>query len=179
MCWIEPADSRGDPASLGALDSALLAFEGSPAMIAAMDDDPARRFLASALGWHVLWAALLLPYAIVIALILGGQAAAQDLVDNLASVFFQPVLVAVVALPLNVALAAVSGWLLARTQAAIHLAASAFIFAIAWLVGIQLLLPATDLAGNAMLNPIAVWAALAGAAYGLVVALLDDRATTA
>jgi hypothetical protein len=130
--------------------------------------DQARRFLAFALGWHILWAALLLPYAIGIALLLGGQAAAQDLVDSLASTFFLAVLFLVVSLPLNVALAALTGRLLAGLEPAIELAASAVIFAVAWLIGTQGVLPVGDPGGGFAVNPIAVWAALAGAVYGLI-----------
>ena len=129
--------------------------------------EQARRFLALAGGWHVLWGAFLLPYAIGIALILGGQAAAQDLVDDLASTFFLPVLFLFASLPLNVALAAVTARLLTGLQPAIELAASALIFAVAWLIGVQGILPVADPGGFAV-NPIAVWAALAGAVYGLV-----------
>jgi hypothetical protein len=140
-------------------------------MIDGVDDfmsDQARRFLAFALGWHLLWAALLLPYAIGIALILGGQAAAQDLVDSLASTFFLPVLFLFVSLPVNVALAALTGRLLMGLEPAIELASSAVIFAVAWLIGVQAVLPVTEPGGGFMVNPIAVWAALAGAVYGLV-----------
>jgi hypothetical protein len=135
--------------------------------------DQARRFLALALGWHILWAALLLPYAIGIALVLGGQAAAQDLVDNLASTFFVPVLFLVTSLPFNVALAALTGHLLAGMEPPVALAASAAIFALAWLVGIQVVLSGIDIAGGLRVNPIAIWAALAGALYGLVLPLFD------
>jgi hypothetical protein len=136
--------------------------------------DQARRFLAFALGWHILWAALLLPYAIGIALILGGQAAAQDLVDSLASSFFLPVLFLFVSLPLNVALAALTGRLLTGLEPAIELAASALIFAVAWLIGTQGALPISDPGGGFAVNPIAVWAALAGAVYGLVLPAFNE-----
>jgi hypothetical protein len=153
------------------LDRAGPAFNHSRAMIDAVDDfmsDQARRFLALALGWHILWGALLLPYAIGIALILGGQAAAQDLVDSLASTFFLPVLFLFVSLPLNLALAALTARLLKGLEPAIELSASAVIFALAWLIGIQGILPVADPSGGFAVNPIAVWAALAGTVYGLV-----------
>jgi hypothetical protein len=136
--------------------------------------DQARRFLAFALGWHILWGALLLPYAIGIALILGGQSAAQDLVDNLASTFFLPVLFLLASLPLNVALAALTGRLLTGLEPAVALAASAAIFAVAWLIGIQGVLPIADPTGGFSVNPIAIWAALAGAAYGLVLPVFNE-----
>lgn len=141
-------------------------------MIARLSPDP-RRFLALALGWHLLWAAMLLPYAIVIALVLGGQQAAQDLVDSLAQGFFVPVLFVAVALVPNVLVAALSNRLLAGTSAGVHLATSAAIFGLAWLIAIQALLPVTDPAGGLGVNPIAIWAALAGAVYGLVVPLFE------
>ena len=141
-------------------------------MIARLNPDP-RRFLALALGWHLLWAALLLPYAVVIALILGGQQAAQDLVYGLAQGFFVPVLFVAASLVPNVLVAALSNRLLAGTNTAVHVAASAVIFGLAWLIAIQALLPVADPAGGLSVNPIAIWAALAGAAYGLVVPLLD------
>jgi len=141
-------------------------------MIARQSPDP-RRFLALALGWHVLWAALLLPYAVVIALVLGGQQAAQDLVDSLAQGFFVPVLFVTASLIPNVVVAALSNRLLAGTSAAARLATSAVIFGLAWLFAIQALLPVADPAGGMSVNPIALWAALAGAAYGLVVPLFD------
>jgi hypothetical protein len=141
-------------------------------MIASLSPDP-RRFLALVLGWHLLWAVLLLPYAVVIALVLGGQQAAQDLVDSLAQGFVVPVLFVAASLIPNLLVAALTSRLLAGTDAAFHLAASAVIFGLAWLIAIQALLPVTDPAGGLSINPIAVWAALAGAAYGLVVPLLD------
>jgi len=136
--------------------------------------DQARRFLAFALGWHILWGALLLPYAIGIALILGGQAAAQDLVDSLASTFFLPVLFLLASLPVNVALAVLTGRLLTGLEPAVALAASAAIFALAWLIGIQGVLPTSDLAPGFSVNPIAIWAALAGAVYGLVLPVFNE-----
>ncbi len=136
--------------------------------------DQWRRYLALALGWHVLWAALLLPYAIGIALALGGQAAAQDLVDDLASTFFRPVLFLVVSLPLNLALAALTGRLLTGLDPSITLVASALTFALAWLIGVQVLLPPAVSGGGFALNPIAGWAALAGAVYGLVLPLFNE-----
>jgi hypothetical protein len=141
-------------------------------MIARLGPDP-RRFLALALGWHLLWAALLLPYAVVLALILGGQQAAQDLVDSLAHDFFVPVLFVAASLVPNVLVAALSNRLLAGTGAAGQLATSAVIFGLAWLIAIQALLPVTDPAGGLSVNPIAIWAALAGAIYGLVVPLFE------
>jgi hypothetical protein len=142
-------------------------------MIARLSPDP-RRFLALALGWHLLWAALLLPYAVVIALVLGGQQAAQDLVDSLAQGFFAPVFFAAASLIPNVLIAALTSRLLAGTSATVHLAASAVVFGLAWFVAIQALLPVADPAGGMSVNPIAIWAALAGAAYGLLVPLLDN-----
>jgi hypothetical protein len=136
-----------------------------------------RTFLAMAIGWHILWGALLLPYAVVIALLVGGQAAAQDLVDNLASTFFLPVLFVVVALPPNLLLAAMTERLLTGTRPDLQLGTSAAIFGVAWLVAVQALLP---IIGGFSLNPIAIWAALAGATYGLILPMLQppvaDRA---
>lgn len=141
-------------------------------MIIQSTRDP-RQFLALALGWHLLWGALLLPYAVAIALVLGGQQAAQDLVDGLAQSFFLPVLFLAGTLVPNVLVAALSNRLLAGTSAAVQLVASAVIFGLAWLVGVQALLPVADSAGGLSVNPIAIWAALAGAAYGLLVPLFD------
>ena len=141
-------------------------------MIARTSHDP-QRFAALAVGWHLLWAALLLPYAIVIALVLGGQQAAQDLVDSLAQGFFVPVLFVAVALVPNVLVAVLSNRLLAGTSASTQLAASAVILGLAWFLATQALLPVADPAGGLGVNPIAIWAALAGAVYGLVVPLLD------
>ena len=102
-------------------------------MIARTSRDP-QRFVALAVGWHVLWAALLLPYALVIALVLGGQQAAQDLVDSLAQGFFVPVLFVAASLVPNVLVATLINRLLAGTGAAVQLAASAVIFGLAWLI---------------------------------------------
>lgn len=139
-----------------------------------------RIFLAMATGWHILWGALLLPYAVVIALLVGGQAAAQDLVDNLASTFFLPVLLVVVALPPNLLLAAMTERLLTGTRPDLQLGTSAAIFGVAWLVAVQALLPIIAPVGGFSLNPIAIWAALAGATYGLILPMLQrpvaDRA---
>lgn len=143
-----------------------------------MVSQQARRFLALAAGWHILWAAFLLPYAIGIALVLGGQAAAQDLVDNLASTFFMPVLFLFATLPLNVGLAALTGRLLTGIEPAIQVGASAAIFAVAWLAGVQGILPVADPGGGIAVNPIAVWAGLAGAAYGLALPLFGGPTET-
>ena len=99
--------------------------------------------------------------------------AAQDLVDSLAQGFFVPVLFVTASLIPNVVVAALSNRLLAGTSAAARLATSAVIFGLAWLFAIQALLPVADPAGGMSVNPIALWAALAGAAYGLVVPLFD------
>lgn len=132
-----------------------------------------RRSVALALGWHLLWAALLLPYAVVIALVLGGQQAAQDLVDSLARSFFLPIFFLAGSSVPNVLVAALANRLLAGTSLTVQLTVSAATFGLAWLIGIQALLPVADPAGGIGVNPIAIWAAFAGAAYGLIVPLLD------
>jgi hypothetical protein len=133
-----------------------------------------RRFFALAVGWHLVWGAFLLPYAVVIALVGGGQQAAQDLVDNLAQGFFVPVLFLAASLLPNLLVAWLTRQLLTGTRAAVQLAASGLIFGLAWLVGVQVLLPVNDLGGGLGLNPIAIWAGLAGTVFGLAVPLLDD-----
>ncbi|HLY14650.1 MAG TPA: hypothetical protein VKR24_09880 [Candidatus Limnocylindrales bacterium] len=132
-----------------------------------------RRFVALALGWHVLWAAFLLPYAVVIALVLGGQQAAQDLVDSLAQAFFVPIIFVAASLLPNLLVAGLTRQLLRATSAGVELIASGLIFGLGWLVAGQVLLPVSDLGGAGGINPVAIWAGLAGTAYGLALPLLD------
>lgn len=121
--------------------------------------------------WHLLWAALLLPYAVVIAMILGGQASAQDLVDGLAARFGLVVACIAAGLVLNLGLAILLTGLLAQVGTSIRAITAALVFGVIWFFAIQDLLPALDVGSAGSLNPAAPWAALAGAAYGLVLAL--------
>ncbi len=63
---------------------------------------PSLRF---ATAWHVLWGALLIPYALVVVLVVGGLDPMQDLVDELAMSFLIVPLVLIVTLPVNAGLA--------------------------------------------------------------------------
>jgi hypothetical protein len=121
--------------------------------------------------WHLLWAALLVPYAVVIAMILGGQASAQDLAQGLALQFGLAIACVTGGLLLNVGLAALISGLLAEAGASIQMLAAAAIFGVVWFFAVQDLLPYADLGSGGSLNPAAPWAAIAGAAYGLVLAL--------
>lgn len=129
-----------------------------------------RTKLAFATLWHLLWAALLLPYAVVIALVLGGQASAQDLVQGIALRFGLAVFCAAGGLVLNVALAALIGGLLIEADPTVQVLVATVVFAVIWFFAIQDLLPYLDLGSGASINPAAPWAAIAGAAFGFVLA---------
>ena len=134
-----------------------------------------RSTLAFATFWHLLWAALVLPYAVVIALVLGGQASAQDLAQDLALRFGLAVACVAGGLILNVGLAALIGGLLAEVGAPIQMLVAAVIFGVVWFFATQDLLPYLNLGSGAGIHPAAPWAAFAGAAYGLVLALGLDN----
>jgi hypothetical protein len=121
--------------------------------------------------WHLLWAAFLVPYAVVIALILGGQASAQDLAQGLALHFGLAVICVVAGLVLNLGLAALLTGLLAEAGASTQVLVAAVIFGLVWFLAIQDLLPYLDLGSGGGLNPAAPWAGIAGAAYGVVLSL--------
>ena len=129
-----------------------------------------RTTLAFASLWHLLWVALLVPYAVVIALVLGGQASAQDLAQGLALRFGLAVACAAGGLLLNVALAALIGGLLTEADPAVRMLVSTAVFGVVWFFAIQDLLPYLGLGSGASIDPAAPWAAIAGAAYGLVLA---------
>ena len=129
-----------------------------------------RTTLAFAALWHLLWAALLLPYAVVIALVLGGQASAQDLVEGLALRFGLSMACVAGGLLLNVGLAALLRGPLTEVSSLVQGLGSAIIFGVVWFFAIQDLLPYVGLGSGASINPAAPWAAIAGAAYGFVLA---------
>ncbi len=121
--------------------------------------------------WHFLWVALLIPYAVVVAMILGGQQSAQDLVDGLARAFALAVGCAGAGLVLNVGLGLALTPLVAAVEPVVGRLVAALIFAVIWFFAIQDLLPYLGYGTGASINPAAFWAAFAGAAYGLVLAL--------
>jgi hypothetical protein len=129
-----------------------------------------RKTLMFATLWHLLWAALLLPYAVVIALVLGGQTSAQDLAQGLALQFGLAVACVAAGLVLNLGLVALISGLLAEAGASIQMLGATFIFGVVWFFAIQDLPPYVGLGSGASINPAAPWAAIAGAAYGLVLA---------
>jgi len=129
---------------------------------------PNLRFAAA---WHVLWGALLIPYALIVILVVGGLDPMQDLVDELAMSFLIVPLVLVVTLPVNIGLAVVVELLLPGTSWRLAGLISAALFGALWLLLATIFdLPA---AFGASVEPVAfgLWAAGGGAAYGFVVAL--------
>ena len=129
---------------------------------------PALRFAAA---WHVLWAALLIPYALVVTLVVGGLDPMQDLVDELAKSFLIVAAVVVIALPVNVGLTVVFEALLrGATWWTAALASGAAFGGLWFLLAVIVGLPA---AFGVAVEPalFGAWAAGAGAAYGFVVAL--------
>ncbi|MGH2464246.1 MAG: hypothetical protein ACRDGI_02195 [Candidatus Limnocylindrales bacterium] len=121
--------------------------------------------------WHLLWAAFLLPYAVVIAMALGGQASAQDLVEGLALRFGLAIASVAGGFVLNVGLAAVISGPLAGVSSVVQVLVAAGVFGVIWFFAVQDLLPYLDLGSGASISPAAPWAALAGAAYGVVLAM--------
>jgi hypothetical protein len=129
---------------------------------------PSLRF---ATAWHVLWGALLIPYALIVVLVVGGLDPMQDLVDELAMSFLIVPLVLVVTLPVNVGLAVGVELLLRGVSWWVAALLSAAFFGALWLLLATIFdLPA---AFGASVAPAAfgLWAAGGGAAYGFVVAL--------
>ena len=129
---------------------------------------PNLRFAAA---WHVLWGALLIPYALIVVLVVGGLDPMQDLVDELAMSFLIVPLVLIITLPLNVGLAVVVELLLRGVSWWVGALVSAAFFGAVWLLVATIFdLPA---AFGASVEPVAfgLWAAGGGAAYGFVVAL--------
>ncbi|HEY7936242.1 MAG TPA: hypothetical protein VID26_03845 [Candidatus Limnocylindrales bacterium] len=129
-----------------------------------------RTTLAFAALWHVLWSALLLPYGVVIALVLGGQASAQDLVEGLALRFGLVVACVAGGSLLNVGLAGLLNGLLGEASLTVQGLVSALIFGVVWFFAVQDLLPYVGLGSGATIDPATPWAAIAGAVYGLVLA---------
>lgn len=133
-----------------------------------------RRLLVFATLWHVLWGALLVPYAVVVAWVFGGQAAAQTAVEGFAIAALPLTIYLTLALPLNLSIAALTYLLGARIGPVVRLNLGVTIFGVAWFFAIQVFLPIADLNGGFSTNLVAIWAAIAGAAYGLVLALLPE-----
>ena len=130
---------------------------------------PNIRFAAA---WHVLWGALLIPYALIVVLIVGGLDPMQDLVDELAMSFLIVPLVLIIALPLNVGLAVVVRLLLRGVSSWwVGALVSAAFFGALWLLLATIFdLPAA-FGASVEPAPFGLWAAGGGAAYGFVVAL--------
>lgn len=129
--------------------------------------------VAFAALWHLLWGLLLIPYALILALVFGGQGAAQDLVEGIAETAFVWAFYLVAALPINVLLAALTFRLLARKTWLRQLLATV-LCGVVWLLAIHLLLPPNDSGERFSADAYAIWAATAGAAYGLVLGSLPD-----
>ncbi len=133
------------------------------------DDLP--RFLFFAALWHLLWGAFLIPYALVAVLSFGGQDAAQHLVDGLARTFLLvPVLLAL-ALPVNLAIAAVVGRLLGPASLAVRLVLAGAGAGGVWFLAAHAFLAPADFGRPFPAGATAWWAAGAGLAYGVVLAM--------
>jgi hypothetical protein len=129
---------------------------------------PRLQFFAS---WHIMWGALLIPYALFVTLVVGGLDPTQDLVDQLAENFLIVPLIIAVSLPINVGLALAVEALLRGLGLWPQALISAAVFGGLWLLLAALFnLPA---AFGAAFDPAAygLWAFVGGAAYGLVAAL--------
>jgi hypothetical protein len=133
-----------------------------------------RSFLRFAAVWHVLWGTLLIPYAVIVVLFVGGQGAAQNLVDELARAFFLVPIFMVAALPINLATAAVTGRLLAGTPWLAHLLLVPAAFGGVWFFATHVVGPPMEVDPRLPLDAYSIWAAGAGAAYGLVLAMGPD-----
>lgn len=129
--------------------------------------------VAFAALWHLLWGLLLIPYAVILALVFGGQSAAQDLVEGIAETAFVWAFYLVAALPINLLLAALMFRLQARKTWLRQLRATV-LFGTVWLFAIHLLLPPNESGERFIADAYSIWAATAGAAYGFVLGSLPD-----
>ena len=127
--------------------------------------------VAFAALWHLLWGLLLIPYALILALVFGGQGAAQDLVEGIAETAFVWAFYLVAALPINLLLAALTFRLLARKTWLRQLLATVLL---GRLLAIHLLLPPNESGERFIADAYSIWAATAGAAYGFVLGSLPD-----
>jgi hypothetical protein len=127
-----------------------------------------------AAAWHVLWSAFLLPYAVLTALAFGGQDAAQTVVGDFAIAALPLAIALTLALPLGVAIAAMASLVGARLDPVTRMLLATTTFGIAWLFAVQVLLPIADPNGAFAIKPVMIWAAAAGAVYGLVLALVSE-----
>lgn len=130
-----------------------------------------RDTLRFAVEWHVLWAALLLPYALVVTIVFAGQDGAANLVDDLAGSFLLVPVLIVASLPINLATAALTWYPVAGTSLATRLLVCGAAFAGVWFFAIQPILGVLALNIELSTEAEALWAAAAGAAYGCVWAI--------
>jgi small-conductance mechanosensitive channel len=129
--------------------------------------------VAFAALWHLLWGLLLIPYAVVLALVFGGQGAAQDLVEGIAETAFVWAFYLVASLPINLLLAALTFRLMARKTWLRQLLATVLYGAV-WFLAIHLLLPPNESGERFITDAYSIWAATAGVAYGFVLGSLPD-----
>lgn len=116
---------------------------------------------------------MLLPYAVLVVLVFSGQDAAQNLVDDLAASFLLVPLFVIASLPINLATAFVLGPALGGASRTARLALGGAIFGGIWFFAIDLLLAPTEFAAPYAGAALSIWAAAAGAVYGVVRALAE------
>jgi hypothetical protein len=121
--------------------------------------------------WHVLWAALLLPYALVVTIVFAGQDAAANLVDGLAGSFVMVPVLVIAALPLNLATAGAIWYALGGSSLVTRMVLCGAVFGGVWFFAIQPILGLLGLNIELSTEAESLWAAVAGAAYGCVWAI--------
>jgi len=131
----------------------------------------ARGTLRFAVEWHVLWAALLLPYALVVVIVFAGQDGAANLVDEVAGSFILVAILVVASLPINLATAALTWYPVAGASLPTRMLVCGAAFAGVWFFAIQPIVGLLDLNIEVSTEAEALWAAAAGAAYGCVWAM--------
>lgn len=130
-----------------------------------------RGTLRFAVEWHVLWAALLVPYALVVTIVFAGQDRGANLVDELAGSFLMVPILVVASLPINLATAAVMWYPVARASLATRMLVCGAAFAGVWFFAIQPILGLLGLNIELSTEAESLWAAIAGAAFGCVLAI--------
>ena len=122
-------------------------------------------------AWHFVWLLLLIPSVLFAASILLGPQRMQDIEYGLTQGFTAWVLIGLVALPMSMLLGLIA-WFLPITRRGLRAVVITALSALGWAVFATTFLPSPD---SGYLRSLAIGAALAGVAYGVVVSFFPRR----